>query len=90
MCAESPAGKVYIPLSGVILDDEPGIRYEKHPWLEGFELDGISAATAAGTGGSETFYDLSGRRAYRQGSTVRKGIYVMRKANGETSKILVK
>ena len=43
MCAESPAGKVYIPLSGVILDDEPGIRYEKHPWLEGFELDGISA-----------------------------------------------
>lgn len=53
-------------------------------------VDGISAATAAGTGGSETFYDLSGRRAYRQGSTVRKGIYVMRKANGETSKILVK
>ena len=44
MCAESPVGKVYIPLSGVILDDEPGIRYEKHPWLEGFELDGISAA----------------------------------------------
>ena len=44
MCAESPVGKVYIPLSGVILDDEPGIRYERHPWLEGFELDGISAA----------------------------------------------
>ena len=44
MCAESPVGKVYIPLSGVILDDDPGIRYERHPWLEGFELDGISAA----------------------------------------------
>ena len=44
MCAESPLGKVYVPLSGVILDDEPGIRYERHPWLEGFELDGISAA----------------------------------------------
>lgn len=52
--------------------------------------DGVSATTATGREGSETLYDLSGRRAYRQGTAVRKGVYVMRKANGETSKILVK
>lgn len=44
MCLESPVGRVYVPLSGVLLDDEPGIRYERRPWLEGFELDGIKAA----------------------------------------------
>ena len=44
MCLESPVGKVYVPLSGVLLDDEPGIRYERRPWLVGFELDGIKAA----------------------------------------------
>ena len=44
MCIGSPVGKVYVPLSGVILDDEPGIRYERRPWIEGFELDGIKAA----------------------------------------------
>ena len=43
LCMESPVGKVYVPLSGVLLEDEPGIRYEKRPWLEGFELDGIRA-----------------------------------------------
>ena len=52
--------------------------------------DGVSATTATGREGSETLYDLSGRRAYRQGTALRKGVYVMRKANGETSKILVK
>ena len=52
--------------------------------------DGVSATTATGREGSETLYDLSGRRAYRQGTAIRKGVYVMRKANGETSKILVK
>ena len=52
--------------------------------------DGVSAMTATGREGSETLYDLSGRRAYRQGTAIRKGVYVMRKANGETSKILVK
>ena len=52
--------------------------------------DGVSATTATGREGSETLSDLSGRRAYRQGTAIRKGVYVMRKANGETSKILVK
>lgn len=52
--------------------------------------DGVSAMMATGRDGSETLYDFSGRRACRQGTAVRKGVYVMRKANGETSKILVK
>ena len=44
MCVGSPVGKVYVPLSGVLLEDEPCIRYERRPWIEGFELDGIKAA----------------------------------------------
>ena len=47
MVMESPVGKVYVPLSGVLLDDEPGIRYERRPWLEGFELDGIRSVPIA-------------------------------------------
>lgn len=53
-------------------------------------VDGVHSTDAAGRDGQETLYDLSGRRAYRQGTAVRKGLYVVRKSNGETSKILVK
>lgn len=38
---KSPLGLVYIPAHSVEVDEEAAIRYEKHPWLEGFELDGI-------------------------------------------------
>lgn len=50
----------------------------------------VNGMTADSREDSETLYDLSGRRAYRQGTAIRKGLYVVRKANGETSKILVK
>lgn len=43
MCLDSPVGKVYVPLSGVSIEDEARIRYERHPWIERFELDGIKA-----------------------------------------------
>ena len=41
---------------------------------------------------SATFYDLSGRRALLKGDSapMRKGVYVVRKADGSTSKITVK
>ena len=52
--------------------------------------DAVDSTQTVGREGSETLYDLCGRRAYRQGTAVRKGLYVVRKANGETSKILVK
>ena len=39
---ESVLGKVYIPKHGVQIDGPVRIRYEKHPWIEAFELDGIS------------------------------------------------
>lgn len=53
-------------------------------------IDAVTGMPTAGSEGNETMYDLAGRRAYRQGTAVRKGVYVVRKANGETSKILVK
>lgn len=52
--------------------------------------NGVNGMAAESREDSETLYDLSGRRAYRQGTAIRKGLYVVRKANGETSKILVK
>ena len=41
---------------------------------------------------SSTFYDLSGRTAIRKNGNapVRKGVYVVRKADGSTTKIAVK
>lgn len=41
---------------------------------------------------AETFYDLSGRHAYRKNENMplRKGVYVIRKGDGSTSKIAVK
>lgn len=47
---QSPAGKVYIPAEGVIITGPVRIRYEKYPWIEKFELDGIKAAPAKRTG----------------------------------------
>lgn len=44
MREESQIGTVYVPLHGVLLEEGAAIRYEKHPWIEGFELDGIKAA----------------------------------------------
>ena len=41
---ESEAGRVYVPKKGVLIDGPIGIRYEKRPWIEQFELDGIKPA----------------------------------------------
>jgi hypothetical protein len=41
MIERSPVGLVYIPLHSVELDEEPGIRYMKYPWIHKFEIDGI-------------------------------------------------
>ncbi len=38
-------GNAYIPKDGVIVTGPIRIRYEKHPWIEQFELDGIKAAS---------------------------------------------
>ena len=38
---ESEAGKVYIPDEKIEITGEIRIRYEKHPWVENFEVDGI-------------------------------------------------
>lgn len=43
-------GKVWIPEDGVLLSPPMRIRYEKHPWMEKFEFDGIKAAPAKRTG----------------------------------------
>lgn len=49
-------GKVYVPREGVEIDGEIAIRYEKHPWLECFELDGIRATMPKRTGhGTKNF-----------------------------------
>lgn len=41
---ESQIGAVYVPLHGVLLEENAAIRYEKYPWIEKFELDGIKPA----------------------------------------------
>ena len=38
---ESQIGYVYVPAKGVIIEEPAGIRYERHPWIAAFELDGI-------------------------------------------------
>ena len=38
---ESPIGLVYVPDKGVIIEEPAAIRYERHPWIEAFEFDGI-------------------------------------------------
>lgn len=44
LCEKSQIGRVYVPLAGVTLDEDACIRYEKYPWIEKFELDGIKPA----------------------------------------------
>ena len=41
---ESQIGTVYVPVHGVLLEENAAIRYEKYPWIEKFELDGIKPA----------------------------------------------
>ena len=38
---ESQIGYIYVPVKGVIIEEPSAIRYERHPWIEAFELDGI-------------------------------------------------
>jgi len=53
-------------------------------------VTGIDSESIISTQPKE-IYDISGRRAYRQsGSQVRRGVYIVRDANGKTSKIAVK
>lgn len=33
-----------MPAHGVLLEENAAIRYEKYPWIEKFELDGIKPA----------------------------------------------
>jgi hypothetical protein len=33
-----------VPVHGVLLEENAVIRYEKYPWIEKFELDGIKPA----------------------------------------------
>ncbi|MBQ3369734.1 MAG: hypothetical protein IJG48_01800 [Mogibacterium sp.] len=50
---ESPIGYVYVPAKGVIIGEPAVIRYEKHPWIETFELDGIRPEPARREGFGE-------------------------------------
>ena len=43
---ESQIGHVYVPSKGVIIEKPAGIRYERHPWIAAFELDGIKPEPA--------------------------------------------
>ncbi len=43
-------GKAYIPRDGVIISGPVAVRYERYPWIEKFELDGIRPAPAKRTG----------------------------------------
>jgi len=53
---QSCLGRVYAPKEGVDISGPITIRYERHPWIEQFELDGIRAAKPKRTGyGSEDF-----------------------------------
>lgn len=38
---DSPIGKVYYPSSGVAIDGEISVLYEKKPWLEAFRVTGL-------------------------------------------------
>ena len=38
---ETEIGNAYIPLEQVEIADEVAIRYERHPWIESFEVDGV-------------------------------------------------
>ena len=47
---ESVLGRVWISAEGLVLTPPVRIRYEKHPWMEKFEFDGIRAVPAKRTG----------------------------------------
>ena len=47
---ESVMGRVWIPEDELLLTPPVRIRYEKHPWMEKFEFDGVKAAPAKRTG----------------------------------------
>ena len=46
----SVLGRVYIPEEGILVTGPVRIRYEKYPWIEKFETDGLRAAPARRTG----------------------------------------
>ena len=50
---ESQIGYVYVPVKGVIMEEPAAIRYERHPWIETFELDGIRPEPARREGFGE-------------------------------------
>lgn len=50
---ESQIGYVYVPIKGVIIEEPAAIRYERHPWIEAFELDGIRPEPARREGFGE-------------------------------------
>ena len=56
---ESVMGRVWVSREGIIVTPPARIRYERRPWIEGFELDGIKPApaklTGIGTKGAEGF-----------------------------------
>lgn len=43
-------GRAWIASEALILAEHVRVRYEKHPWMEKFEFDGIKAAPARRTG----------------------------------------
>ena len=68
---ETVLGRVWIPREGLIIDHPAGIRYEKYPWMEKFEFDGIKAAPARRTG-----IGTKGAKAFvRSLSTIYAGAY---------------
>ncbi len=47
---ETVLGRAWIPVEGLVLTEPSRVRYEKHPWMEKFEFDGIKAVPAKRTG----------------------------------------
>ena len=68
---ETVLGRAWIPLEGLILIPPVRVRYEKRPWIEAFEFDGVKAAPAkrkgVGTKGAKGFV--------RSLSTIYSGAY---------------
>lgn len=56
---ESQLGRVWIPKDGLLVTPPVRLRYEKHPWIEKFEFDGLRAVPAKrkgiGTKGAKGF-----------------------------------
>ena len=47
---DSSIGKVFIPKNDIDIVGDIGIRYEKHPWIEQFEFDGLQPRIPVRTG----------------------------------------